>query len=575
MKRLSVCLLVLLAVSSVANAQRNRKTRTPQKAETRTTPKSEKRAATTIRQRTTPSADTTIPGRTVTVTSSYKPVLKSSAKINFSAATPLPDSTLPTLQYNVPSQNLFFSYQPAALKPLAADIDTGINWQNRNYLKAGFGNYTTPYLQAGLSFGDGANSVVNVNGKYTSSKGGLPFQQFSRFNGDATGIFTNGINEVTGKVFFDANTQYEYGFIPSTLKFTKDDLRRSYNSFGAKIGLRNNTVNDIGISYNPSLYVSGFTDNRNAREANLIFDAPVAKTFGENFMFKFGVTADLTGYKGDTVDKINNNLVYLSPALQYASNNFTLSGGFIPSWDNKDFHMLPNIMADIKVNEEKFVLMFGWKGYYNKTNYQYLAGFNPWIQQPTFLKSTRFIDAFAGFKGSAGSHFTYNAQLTVQHIYNQPLFVNDTGTGRSFIILNESDMHNIKLHGELGYTVQEKFSLLAGATINQYNNLTDNDKAWGLLPIDINGSLRWNVLKDLMFKADLYFWNGARYLTTTNRDADRLGGAFDLNAGAEMKITKSFSAWLQFNNLFNNKYERWNQYEVLGFQALGGVIYHF
>ena len=565
MKSFIFCLIFLLAILPFANAQRSKKNNV-------------KKAASATRSTTTDkvsSSDSTIPGRTVTVTSSYKPVLKPPAKINFSAAAPLPDSTLPALQYNVPAQNLFFSYQPGALKPLAADIDTGINWQNKSYLKAGFGNYATPFLQTGLSFGDGANSVVNVNATYLSSKGSLPYQQFSRFKTDATGIFTNGNNEITGKIFFDNNTQYQYGFQPDTLKFNKDDLRRRFTSFGTKIGLRNKTVNSIGISYHPSIYVDGFTDNTNAHETNFILDAPVSKSFGDKFAFNFGITADVTGYKGDTVSKINNNLVYLSPAVQYASNGFTIVGGVTPSWDNKDFHMLPNVTAEAKINEEKFVLMAGWTGYYNKTNYQSLAAFNPWIEQPTFLKSTRFIEQYAGFKGSAGSHFTYNAQLTLQHIYNQPLFLNDTATGRSFNIVNESDMKNIKLHGEVGYTVGEKFSLLAGATINQYNNLTDNSKAWGLLPNEINGSLRWNITKDLLFKSDLYFWEGARYLTTKSRQLARLDGAFDLNAGAEFKINQSFSAWLQFNNLFNNKYERWNQYQVLGFQALGGVIYNF
>ena len=565
MKRLFICLIMFVAVAPFANAQRSRKVRTT-KQETASPTR-------TANQRS--SSDTLIPGRTVTVTSSYKPVLKPSAKINFSAATPLPDSALPTLQYNVPAQNLFISYQPGALKPLAADIDTGINWTNKSYLKAGFGNYSTPYLQTGLSFGDGAHSVVNVNAKYLSSKGNLPYQQFGRFNADAVGIFTNGNNEITGKVFFDNNKQYEYGFQPDTLKFSKDNIRRSYTTFGVKFGLRNKTVNGIGISYNPSIYADGFSDNRNAHETNFILDAPVSKTLGDNLAFKFGITADLTGYKGDTVSKINNNLVYLSPALQYASNGFTIIGGVTPSWDNKDFHMLPNVAAEAKINEEKFVLMAGWKGYYNKTNYQSLATFNPWIEQPTFLKSTRFTDAYAGFKGSAGSHFTYNAQVTLQHIFNQPLFLNDSVTGRSFNVVNESDMKNFKLHGEVGYTLQEKFSLIAGATINKYSNLTDNDKAWGLLPNEINASLRWNVTKDLLFKSDLFFWDGARYLTTKSRELARLDGAFDLNAGAEFRINQSFSAWLQFNNLFNNTYQRWNQYEVLGFQALGGVVYHF
>ncbi len=562
MKSFLFCTLFFLAVTPFAHAQRSKKT-----AKTKATP--------TRRETASSASDTTIPSRTVTVTSSYKPELKPSAKINFSAATPLPDSTLPTLQYNVPSQNLFFSYQAGVLKPLAAVIDTGINWQNKNFLKAGIGNYATPYLQTGLSFGDGAHSVLNVNAKYTSSKGSLPYQQYGRFNADAIGIFTSGNNEITGKIFFDNNTQYQYGFQPDTLKFAKEDLRLRYSTFGIKLGLRNKTVNGLGLSYNPTILIDGFSDNRGGSESNLILDAPVSKTFGDAVAFNFGITANLTGYKGDTVSKINNNLVYLSPSLEYKSNNLTLVGGIIPSWDNSNFYMLPNITAEAKINEEKFVLMAGWKGYYNKTNYQYLAAFNPWIQQPTFLKSTRFIDAYAGFKGSAGNHFTYNAQLTLQHIYNQPLFVNDSITGQSFKVLNESDMHNIKLHGELGYTVQENFSLLAGATINQYNNLTDNSKAWGLLPLELNGSLRWNITKDLLFKSDLFAWDGARYLTTKTRQSERLKGAFDLNAGAEFKINQAFSAWLQFNNLFNNKYQRWNQYQVLGFQALGGVVYHF
>jgi len=33
--------------------------------------------------------------------------------------------------------------------------------------------------------------------------------------------------------------------------------------------------------------------------------------------------------------------------------------------------------------------------------------------------------------------------------------------------------------------------------------------------------------------------------------------------------------WLQMNNIFNNRYERWNRYEVFGFNILGGIIYSF
>jgi hypothetical protein len=45
------------------------------------------------------------------VTSAFQPSLKTTSKINFSAISPLPDTARPVLQYNVPAQNLMFSYQ--------------------------------------------------------------------------------------------------------------------------------------------------------------------------------------------------------------------------------------------------------------------------------------------------------------------------------------------------------------------------------------------------------------------------------------------------------------------------------
>ena len=110
--------------------------------------------------------DTTLPPRTVVVTSEFTPALKQTSKINFNAATPLPDSVSPKLEYDIPVQNLSFSYRSPALKAMAENIDSTPHWSNTNFLKLGYGNYTTPYPQAGLSFGNGVNSVINVNGKY-------------------------------------------------------------------------------------------------------------------------------------------------------------------------------------------------------------------------------------------------------------------------------------------------------------------------------------------------------------------------------------------------------------------------
>jgi len=50
--------------------------------------------------------------RTVEVTSTFKPMLHETAKINMNATPPEADTSKPKLQYNLPDQNLLFDYQP-------------------------------------------------------------------------------------------------------------------------------------------------------------------------------------------------------------------------------------------------------------------------------------------------------------------------------------------------------------------------------------------------------------------------------------------------------------------------------
>ena len=513
--------------------------------------------------------------KTVVITSAYKPVLKPAAKINFSAASPLADSSRPNLLYNVPSQNLFFSYMPSSLKPLALSIDTTNTWENSNFIKLGFGNYSTPFAQAGFSLGDGKNSVVNINAKQISQKGNLPFQQYSRTNADVNGIFSTQTNtEWRGKLFIENSNQYYYGYRPDTLQYSKDSLRQRFNTIGATVGFRNKEVNSYGISYDPTVSLNFFSDNRKGKETSFAINAPLTKTITADAAFSVGLSADLTSYHNYTGQSIKNNLYYINPAVLLKRSNFTLHLGLTPSWDNKEYHLLPDFTATVKVKDEKFVLLAGWVGYYQKNTFQSLAAFNPWIAQPLELKNTRLKESYFGFKGSGGSHFSYNARLSIVNYTNAALFLNDTADGKTFRTVYEPSMRDIKIHGEIGYTFQEKFSLLAGATINRYTALKQNPKAWGLLPVEVTGSLRWQVLKDLQFKSDVFLWDGPRYLTKTGA-SERQKGAFDLNAGVEFAVLPKLNLWLQLNNILNNKYERWNQYQVLGFNVLGGIVYSF
>ena len=98
------------------------------------------------------------------------------------------------------------------------------------------------------------------------------------------------------------------------------------------------------------------------------------------------------------------------------------------------------------------------------------------------------------------------------------------------------------------------------------------------MPREFTANLKWQAFKDFWAKVDLFAFDGAQY-----RSGDGAGGytsckgdgAVDQNAGVEMRITRQLNLWFQMNNLFNKKYERWHQYQVYGFNVLGGIVFSF
>lgn len=522
--------------------------------------------------------DTTTP-KVVTVTSVFKPSLRNAAKINFTAATPVTDTTSIPLIYNIPSQTLFFTYQPVPIKPVALSIDSTLPWTHHQYVKIGYGNYATPYIEAGFAFGDEKNAAITLHGKYTSSKGNILYQEFTKAGLDATGVFNlSENNELTGRLFYQNSNQYKYGFTGSTT-YSKEQLQQQFNTIGGEFGLQSKKANEYGITYHPQIKIASFFDNKQASELNVIAIAPVNKAFGKLLSFDLSATANITSLHVPSFS-IKNNLFYLDPSVIFKTPNLRLNAGIQPSWDNTAFSLLPNITTEAKIVEDKFILIAGWIGYYHKNSYQSLTGINPWIEQPISLLNTKFAEQYAGFKGSTGKHFTYQTKLSFLKINNQPLFVNlanlpNLHNTQTFETLYEPELQAVRLHGELGYAEQEKFSFIAGIDYTQYTKQSLYNKPWGLLPLDVTGSLRYRITKNFQLRSDLFLWDGAQYRDPNTLASQKQGAAADMNAGAEFTIRPRLNLWIQFNNLFNNRYQRWNQYEVLGFNVLGGVVYSF
>src|SRR5450631_2959040 len=244
-------------------------------------------------------AQDTTKKKTINITSTFKPALKNTAKLNFNADAPLIDTTHPDLKYNLPTQFLSLQYQPVGLNPVALPADSIKTWNNDNYIKVGAGNVHLPYVLVGLSFGDRKKSFFNISAEGYSSKGKLPFQENSLLAASISGTIKVANNlEWDGALGFRADGYYLYGFKPDTLKFAKSQLQQQFFTFDGRLGLRNTVPSRYGLTYNPNVKISAFGLNSNPRasEADLVVNIPVEKTIDEHFAIDLGFTSDLTNY---------------------------------------------------------------------------------------------------------------------------------------------------------------------------------------------------------------------------------------------------------------------------------------
>ncbi len=514
-------------------------------------------------------AQDTTKKQSVEIVSAFRPVLKNAVKLNFTATPPAPDGTIPSLTYNIPIQNLFFNLQPVAIKPLSLQIDSAGQAHNSNYIKAGYGNYNTPLVDAGFTIGDGKKTNVTLLANFLSQKGPLRVQQMRNTN--FAGHFNTLVNkvEVYGKAGYQQQTYYLYGPDPAFVSTKDDSLKKAYQTINIRAGLRNAFVNRFGLAYNPDLNINVFNDGRSA-ETNAVLDIPVDVRFGNSFGILLQANADLTTFKPAGGTSYSNNLYFLNAAALLKTSLIYLKAGIKPTWQNGKVKVLPDILLDYHLAEKKIIITAGWVAHIQKNTYQYLVSQNPWINQPLSQFNTRITEAYGGFKGTLANSFNYRVQGGFIEYLNLALFSNHVKPS-VFQVLQESKLQAFHGQGELGFVLQDKFN--ASAKLDFYNFINQQTEAlpWHITPVQLTAALRWQPTKKIMVKSDLYAWKGAVYKKDIAGNADRLTSVFDLNAGLEFKVHDNISVWAQFNNLFNRTYQRWNNYQVVGFNFLAGI----
>ena len=514
--------------------------------------------------------------QSIDIISNYKPALKNISKVNLTPSPLSIDTTTPKLKYSIPSLNLFFSYQPISLKPLAFITDTSLQKGIRNYVKFGYGNFSTPFLQAAFSGGDGQKSIINLYAGYFSSKGKVLYQDVSKFNLKIAGSYFLTNSEVYGSVNYNLDKYNQYGYDHAVHTFPKDSIGRNFNDAGIHFGLKSTNNSENKISYNPELAIHLFSEHLLGNETNVAFSLPMKKIINEEISAELVVKEDITSYHPKSTlqsGDLKNNLFQINPVINYHTSRYNLHAGILPSFYNQKVAVLPDITASVQVQPNLFV-RGGLQGDFIRNSFRSFSVINPYINSPTFLFNTKQVQLFGSVTTKIRHHMDVIGRVAFIRYSNMPLYVNDRNSGKGFDIINEEKMSDLNFFGEVRYYSQDKFSITGSLDVNTYSGLKNNANAWGLIPFKFNVDAKWNITQDVLIKGKIYSFSGIPVLLQNNVEKT-LPAASDISVGTEVKVSKHLHAWLDIDNLLNKKYQRWNNYPVYGLQILGGFIYRF
>jgi hypothetical protein len=533
------------------------------------------------------------PSKVVTIMSAFKPQLKNVVKIDFTNASPISDTQSVSYSYQIPSQNLSFSYRPIALNPLAAVIPETPILEGNTRIKVGFGNYLYQFLEASYNKVSN-NNIHDFNAFTESSEGAHHLQKFrdSKLNYLGNYALANQLHLTTH--FYAQQTQlYRYGLVPDTIALPTDNYTQKSTHIGLQMALLNNNAFNKGIYFQPVLELENRSDIHSKNNTYFAISSPLSKQLKSGMLFNFDLHYSYSSY--NNITSIQNSLLRWDPSLSFNKWNLKMKVGLSPVVKTDGFKLYPNIQLQHKLTDTTWDLQAGWISQTKNSNYSQLITENPWIISPAQLAISTQEKQFIKLVVNASKNVQYGFGISLNKYVNLALFnktpnvvydyiyppsttfySNRVYRGLEYITIWEPNAHTIELEANLQYQWSDVFSIHNEFKYTQYNYIENNEKPWGLIPVQFNAGFYWKMNDKLLMDGSVQVMSGIQSTQEGSSFlAKTIPTAAIINAGISYKLSIPWKLWLKANNILNNTYQRWAEYPSLGVQINAGVVYSF
>jgi outer membrane receptor protein involved in Fe transport len=244
--------------------------------------------------------------------------------------------------------------------------------------------------------------------------------------------------------------------------------------------------------------------------------------------------------------------------------------------------------AEIKYSmfDDIFIPYVGIKGGLKQNTLRSLSQQNEFmLPNSRLLNESTVFDAYAGFKGVLSKRLSFNIGANYARVNNKALFVSDTvfSNLNKFSVIYDS-MNIMTIEGSLSYQLNEKLKIDGIGRFFSYET-TNQAYAWNLPQLQFKVRGNYVLNNKFIFNLDVTLETGRKALvfdstiagviSENNQFAAPLNTFADINLSTEYKFNKMITGFIQLNNIASQRYLRWYNYPLTGFQIMGGATFKF
>lgn len=458
----------------------------------------------------------------------------------------------------------------------------------RTYAKVGVGNYST--FMGEFSFGSlrSKSNAWGIHAKHFSAGSGPKDIQgaesgFTQQNFNLYGKHFFKRSILSGGFDYDRDVLFNYGSTSTLTSYDKASSRQRFNYFSANADLISHIPDSSAINHHETIRYYHLADRYKVNEDNILLGVSAGRYIRtERVDLDFGLDYNRNSSENDTAV---NTIVRLQPMFSAQGKKFKAAIGLnmnIDVDDETNAYFYPQASFSYDIINHIIVPYITLGGYLERNSYRSLTNSNPFMMssESFVMKNTQHkYELTAGLRGSLSSEIVYDAHFMRVDLANAAFFLNtreqqDLFRNKFSVVYDNASVTNV--HGQLGWQHFEKIHLTATGDWYQYK-MANELHPWHTPTLRLSLLGQYNLQSKILAHMEAYYLNGqyAKIQDGSSSLVVNMKGLVDVNLGFEYRYTKFLSAFINFNNIASQRYNRWYAYPTQKFNLLGGLTYTF